>query len=327
MASTILYVHVDLSNTIGALEIGSLFATFIFGIVTLQTYTYYTTFGKDPWYYKALVASVWLLEIGHTMGVSYEMYQDTIVLYGEPQHLTKFRALGSTTVIGGVITLLVQGFFAIRLFQVLPKPYSSIGILCVLLSLVRCAAAVYLTIQALTFANVTEYRDRMGWLITTLLVVGAAVDVIIAGSMLYYLAKKRNQGLQRIATIIDRLIAYTIRTGLLTSVAAVAMLICFQTMPNNFIWLAIYTFLAKLYSNCLLSSLNSRQGLRDQASISVFSERHSRGKGSHGGVVTIDRSRIAFNASQLISIEMKTTTETTQDHNAVNDPKSGFNQV
>jgi hypothetical protein len=42
------------------------------------------------------------------MGVSYEMYQDTIVLYGEPQHLTKFRALGSTTVIGGVITLLVQ---------------------------------------------------------------------------------------------------------------------------------------------------------------------------------------------------------------------------
>jgi hypothetical protein len=60
MASTILYVHVDLSNTIGALEIGSLFATFIFGIVTLQTYTYYTTFGKDPWYYKALVSDCYV---------------------------------------------------------------------------------------------------------------------------------------------------------------------------------------------------------------------------------------------------------------------------
>ncbi|KAF8188744.1 hypothetical protein BJ912DRAFT_1143346 [Pholiota molesta] len=273
MASTILYVHVDLSNTLGALEIGSLFAIFIFGIVTVQMYTYYTTFGKDLWYYKALVASVWyaffmmsslevlelnvssrLLEIGHTLGVSYEMYRDTIVLYGEPQLLTRFQALGSTTAIGGVITLLVQGFFAMRLFHVLPKPYSYVGIFCVLLSLVRCVAAFYLTSQALTLTSVTEYRDRMGSLITTLLVVGAAIDVIIAGSMLYYLAKKRNQGLQRIASVIDRLIAYTIRTGLLTSIAAVAMLICFQTMPNNFIWLAIYTFLAKLYSNSLLSS-------------------------------------------------------------------------
>jgi hypothetical protein len=116
-----------------------------------------------------------------------------------------------------------------RLFHVLPKPYSYIGIFCILLSLVRCVAAFYLTSQALTLTSVTEYRDRMGSLITTLLVVGAAIDVIIAGSMLYYLAKKRNQGLQRfayslrfvlrylttgihrIASVIDRLIAYTIR--------------------------------------------------------------------------------------------------------------------
>jgi hypothetical protein len=60
MASTTLYVHVDLSNTLGALEIGSLFAIFIFGIVTLQMYTYYTTFGKDLWYYKALVSDCYV---------------------------------------------------------------------------------------------------------------------------------------------------------------------------------------------------------------------------------------------------------------------------
>ncbi|KAF8160303.1 hypothetical protein BJ912DRAFT_1008192 [Pholiota molesta] len=317
MASTTLYVHVDLSNTLGALEIGSLFAIFIFGIVTLQMYTYYTTFGKDLWYYKAL--------IGHTLGVSYEMYRDTIVLYGEPQLLTRFQALGSTTAIGGVITLLVQGFFAMRLFHVLPKPYSYVGIFCVLLSLVRCVAAFYLTSQALTLTSVTEYRDRMGSLITTLLVVGAAIDVIIAGSMLYYLAKKRNQGLQRfayslrlvlrylttgihrIASVIDRLIAYTIQSLLTHKTAHILIL------PSA------------VYSNSLLSSLNSRQDLRDQVSISVSSERQSRGKGSHGGVVTIDRSHIAFNTPQVISIEMKTTTETAQDCNT--DPKSGLNQV
>lgn len=142
MATTTLYVHVDLRDTIGALEIGSLVAIFIFGIVTLQMYTYYTTFWKDLWYYKALVSDCYiflgafdsgvyigcfsvvcifhhvevlelivnsrLLEIGHTLGVSYEMYRDTIVLYGQPQLLTTFRALGSVIAIGGVITLLVQ---------------------------------------------------------------------------------------------------------------------------------------------------------------------------------------------------------------------------
>lgn len=84
-----------------------------------------------------------------------------------------------------------------RLFHVLPKPYSSIGIFCVLMSLFRCVAAIYLTSQALIFTSITEYREHMAWLITTLLVVGAAVDVIISGSLLYYLGKMRNQGLQR----------------------------------------------------------------------------------------------------------------------------------
>jgi len=51
---------------------------------------------------------------------------------------------------------------------------------------------------------------------------------------------------------------WTIETGLLTSVAAVTMLVCFLLMQDNFIWIAIYTFLAKLFSNSFLVSLNAR---------------------------------------------------------------------
>ena len=46
---------VDLGTTIGALQIGSLFAIFLFGIVTLQAYLYYDAFPKDRWTYKSLV--------------------------------------------------------------------------------------------------------------------------------------------------------------------------------------------------------------------------------------------------------------------------------
>jgi len=46
-----------LDNTIGALELGSLLAMFMFGIVTLQTYSYYTHISdKDRLLYRVLVS-------------------------------------------------------------------------------------------------------------------------------------------------------------------------------------------------------------------------------------------------------------------------------
>ena len=44
-----------LDNTLGALQIGSLVAVFLFGILTLQAHSYYTTFPEDKWPYKTLV--------------------------------------------------------------------------------------------------------------------------------------------------------------------------------------------------------------------------------------------------------------------------------
>ncbi|KAF8167295.1 hypothetical protein B0H34DRAFT_681285 [Crassisporium funariophilum] len=305
-------IHVDLSNTIGALQIGSLFAVFLFGIVTLQAHLYYNSFREDRWTYKVLVAVVWILEVGHTAGVSYEVYNATITLYGRPQLLVRFPGLGAITAVGGMITLCVQGFFALRLYRVLPKPYSYIGVFCFLLSFLRCIGSIYLTVQAVTAPNITVYRITWKWLISTLLTVGAVIDVIIAASMLYYLNKKRENALVRATRLIDSLIAYTIRTGLLTSVSAVTLLICFQLMPANLIWLALYTFLAKLYSNSLLSALNSRTQIREDIKNASSVERYSQARAKISRRETGNPAHVGF-GSHAISIEMKTTTETTQD--------------
>lgn len=50
------YHYVDLTDTIGVLQIGSLVGVFLFGIVTLQTYNYYRTYDTDKWFNKALVS-------------------------------------------------------------------------------------------------------------------------------------------------------------------------------------------------------------------------------------------------------------------------------
>ncbi|TFK32451.1 hypothetical protein BDQ12DRAFT_692455 [Crucibulum laeve] len=299
-------VHVDLGDSIGALEIGCLISVFFFGIETLQTHQYYRRFPEDRWMFKLLVTSVWLLELGHTIGVTFEVYRATITLFGQPQKLITFPALGAVTAISGIITFLVELFFSLRVFKVLPIPYRYIGMGCALVAFVRVIGSVFLAYQAITGTNIAIYRVQWKWLITSLLAGGAVIDVTIAASMLYYLIKKRLHALNRVNRVIDRLAAITIRTGLVTSIAAVVLLISFLMMPQNMVWLAIYTILARLYSNTLLSSLNARHRLRNDITNSSV-EVYSKGK-------TIRRDTMDPTSRHgAISIEMKTTTETVGD--------------
>jgi len=119
---------ITLTNTLGVLEIGSLLGVFLFGVVSLQTFNYYSMYPDDSWVNKTLVATVWyclhspnfvsanqivsflfrICEIVHTVGVNYEVYQTTIILYGRPDLLMKFTVIGAVSVFGGFITLLVQ---------------------------------------------------------------------------------------------------------------------------------------------------------------------------------------------------------------------------
>jgi len=47
----------NLANTLGVLEIGSLLGVFLFGVVSLQTFNYYTMYPDDSWVNKTLVRS------------------------------------------------------------------------------------------------------------------------------------------------------------------------------------------------------------------------------------------------------------------------------
>lgn len=84
-----------------------------------------------------------------------------------------------------------------RLHMILPNPYHYIGGFCVVLSVIRGIASVYLGVQAVITLDVEVYEIQWKWLIFTVFAVGAAVDVIIALSMVYYLSGQRGNVLQR----------------------------------------------------------------------------------------------------------------------------------
>lgn len=67
---------------------------------------------------------------------------------------------------------------------------------------------------------------------------------------------------RRTNSILNALIAYTINTGLLTSMMCFVSMITHAVMPHNFIFIGVYFPLSGLYSNALLGSLNARDWFR-----------------------------------------------------------------
>ncbi|PPQ75984.1 hypothetical protein CVT26_005878 [Gymnopilus dilepis] len=198
------YAYVDISATIGALQIGCLFGIFLFGVVSLQTYNYYDTYGDDPWTTKLLTLLTHFprraLEAGHTVGVSFDVYRSTITFYGRPDMLGRFEGIWAVIICGGgrhggwLNNPESKAYFASRLTKLFPSPYKYLGNACIVISFLRFCASVYLTVVGHTASSLGIYVAKVGWLIATTFIVSASLDVIIAASMLYFLAKKRADG-------------------------------------------------------------------------------------------------------------------------------------
>ncbi|TDL25572.1 hypothetical protein BD410DRAFT_598387 [Rickenella mellea] len=86
-------------------------------------------------------------------------------------------------------------------------------------------------------------------------------DLLITGSLLYYLNRNRT-GFKSLDSIIKRLMWYSLSTGLLTSIFALASMVTFITMSHNLINVGISFFLGRLYANSLMTTLNGRAETR-----------------------------------------------------------------
>ncbi|KAF8167249.1 hypothetical protein B0H34DRAFT_8039 [Crassisporium funariophilum] len=246
--------------TLGAIEIGVLVSTFLFGLVTVQSYIYIYRFPKDPILIKCLVPFVWALEFAHTICICQALYEVTVTQYGRPELLDiPPQSLNVAVLFSGFIGPIEQGWFAHRIYKFSGKIY--LPLFCSMLAIVRWIGSVTIAIVAFHRLTVEVYYENWSWLLTTILVIGAFTDVILAVALCYYLSQWRGGGFERTTRLIDHLMVWSIETGLLTSVGAVALLVCFLTLRNTFVWIGIFSVLARLFSNSFLASLNARPAL------------------------------------------------------------------
>ncbi|KAJ7729756.1 hypothetical protein B0H16DRAFT_1734059 [Mycena metata] len=264
----------DPISTIGALQIGVFFAVCLFGAVTVQVALYYTRFPSDSNVLKGLVVLVWFLDFGHTFAICDAMYIMTVVQYGHPE-LLEFvpDSLNAAILLSGLIGPLQQGWFAYRLYRFSHSYY--LPLFCAFLSTCRAGGSIVLGTIALGRMPVLLFVEEWGWLVALLLILGVVTDIILVISLCFQLSTWRGDGFQRMNRLVNRLMQWSIETGLITSFGAMSLLICFVKMPDNWTevyWIAISLVLCKLYSNSLMFSLNAR---KPELHISDFERRGS----------------------------------------------------
>ncbi|KAF9256094.1 hypothetical protein L218DRAFT_1081503 [Marasmius fiardii PR-910] len=222
---------------------------------------------------------------------------------------------GAHTMMTGIISAMVQGFFAWRVYSLkrespVVKVVSVLIIILALMQSVSCVAGV-----SLFFAAGKEAVFTQVWMI------GAVIcDLVIAVSMSWILIiYSRASNIKRTRSLVQSLILRSVETGTVTFVFTLINLILFLKMPENYIYMVFDRTLSKLYSNALFLSLNARQSGADVSTTNWSNTRvgdHSsvsHNTNSYGLTVVSRPPRFKQDTETSIHIAKQTDTETRID--------------
>jgi hypothetical protein len=157
---------------------------------------------------------VWILDLGHTIAICHCIYTITVTKYGQPTIIIlPPKSLDISIFLSGFIGPLEQvdfvflpwpqsdfvhvseGWFTYRLYRftkTVPLP-----IFCATLSLLRFGGSTGLFAISLAGPTIQSYLIREKWLIEAVVILGAAVDVILAVALCYHLSFWRKADFRR----------------------------------------------------------------------------------------------------------------------------------
>ncbi|KAF8636856.1 hypothetical protein AX17_003214 [Amanita inopinata Kibby_2008] len=289
---------IDIPKTYGALLIGTLFASFLSGVTTVQSVVYFKLYPNDNFLTKGLVTVVWALDTVHSALIWDSMWLYLIEGFGDRSRIR-------------TIPLYAQLFLKFVTFpdqrgqdyctdnSLYRSPYFTRSFLlctahfhpqqeellayyprnrsCGLPSLLcmwcvlrshriqlqaksgwRVAAT---SAEMIRLSNFPDFKEQFRWLFSLGLALSSAVDVLITLSLFFLLWMSRSRSLS-LNGVIDSMILYTFEIGSLTCFATIVSMICWLALSNNLIFLGLHFVIGKLYANSLMASLNTRHQLR-----------------------------------------------------------------
>ncbi|KAI0339015.1 hypothetical protein BDW22DRAFT_1362361 [Trametopsis cervina] len=248
-------------NTYGALFVGFAVSSTLFGILCAQTYTYLRRYPLDRLWYKGLVFLLWLLEAVHQAFVGHGAYSYAISNWGNVAIL--FQAPVWTLVfqvaLGALAGAFVKSAFALRVWRFSGGNRWVTSFIIVLVCAQLGSSIVY-TYKGLRLTSLLQV-DQLKLVGSLSLILGVVTDVVTAAALCWFLRNLKT-GYKKDDSLVNRLTLYAVNTGILTSAVSLTTLILYNIMPDNFIFMACYFVLSKLYANSFLATLNTRRVLR-----------------------------------------------------------------
>ncbi|KAJ3916605.1 hypothetical protein F5877DRAFT_91661 [Lentinula edodes] len=198
------------------------------------------------------VAYLFILETANTAIDMAMMYQPLIAEYGV------------------LISTPIQIYFAWRIRKI-TQTYWIPGVV-VMLALASSAGGF---ITGVKIAKLKLFADKpeLHWSALLWFLTACVADLLITGTLVWNLAQRKT-GFAITDSVVDKIIRMTVQTGMITSICAIGDVAFFMALPlnylvgysildckqqdQNFLW---DLTLAKLYTNCLMSTLNARAGL------------------------------------------------------------------
>ncbi|KAF9504506.1 hypothetical protein BS47DRAFT_670498 [Hydnum rufescens UP504] len=205
--------------------IGNILTSVCFGVLTIQTFSYYHAFPNDRRPVKLVVALLWPLEAFQLVCVTQSLYQWFVNNYPNPLALHRvtweFTTFQITTTLASAT---VQTFFVHRVYSLSGNLY--LGALVQVLVLVQFGFGTTNAIRSNMVSKLDMMRREIMWSRVSWLTTQAIADVVIAACMCLLLRRRRT-GFQKTDSMLTRMILYTIATGLVTAVFSCVAVVLF----------------------------------------------------------------------------------------------------
>jgi len=219
-----------------------------------QAYWYFTSYKQDKTWMKIFVMCLLLANAVNAVFSVMYLYDTLVIHFDDPIYLASSTwVLDIEPASTGILSTAVQSFFAWRIYVLTGNVFlvAVVG----LLTLVSGASAIATAISAAIDPHFVDFVKHKYWVITWL-ATASVVDVIITIALVLYLRRNKS-GFAAMDDVVDHIIKVTVQTGMITAVLAVLDFILFVASPTG-AHLLVNMLLSKLYTNCLLSSLNAR---------------------------------------------------------------------
>ncbi|KAL0569686.1 hypothetical protein V5O48_012273 [Marasmius crinis-equi] len=243
------------------LFLGYIISFLLQGILIVQVFTYFLAFKTDRKYIKLIVWFVFVSEWVSTIIATAAACQSLMVYeqLGWVPASILFKALSPLC---GLVVLIVHAFYCYRIFVLGARIVVPIVIF--MLSIGQCVMLIVAGFKSpLGIGKVAKLHDIVidlsvpAWLSLT-----AASDCLIAITLIILLKRaSRSSPTAAAKTRIQTVMMICIETGSITGLAALVELAFYAAFRQSFIHFALFYVLPKLYSNCMMATLNARLAL------------------------------------------------------------------